>query len=907
MSDVLSSQQQTPGMGSTLYAHENSGPVELLPNPNFVFPARSAEEGPDLTGWTSLTQRRRSDHMIQSGHVQQPVRTRQTASLLPNFTFNPAGSGPSSPTTPPHSPSFNGPTTPSRMGRHRRGGSEFVGMDHKTGNVTIVNASPVKPDSSQTQPPLQLGPPPGRRHAHRRSGAISCHDLSSILQPKDTNIQTKSESAPTSPLDLENRPVFCFPPELNLASSAVNQDEPKNADQSPQKRPPSRARVGFSERVEYIRPLSIISSETESSMSTIRGHSVSGSFSSMMSSDITCSSPHRPVRMALQPPAEDRDQETDDRPQTAVEFPSRPLVNSSLTPNSFIDRPRTSSCVLDPFAEAKPKKKAFSWWDSKSSRTSTVDSVIDSITTSDTTLSLSPPVSPTFSRRSLENDQDTIRISQADGTRKPRKVRSWAHSLISRKPKTKKDHPRPPTPPVSRDSDSEVDDNTSTSSQIQVDQAGFEVNFDDDNTVTIISEASRRQPSPPIDLPQLITSLRRTDSDILSPVIDLDAALGPFNTPPLVSNARDLSGRQPPRPRRSMHSLTSAAISNGFGPTHRRTESAPELVPFELRPNFVPHVMPDVFEEEGEEDLDDSASESRSTTDEMVETEATGGIHIVELDDSITQGEQLPPTPGFGPSRRKKSEGLVISTDSTPRQSSYHSPRAFRGSFHRRQRSSVEVVQDHEEPRDSKSSEDTVTPPHSGGKEVDITTTLQFPLPLRPQNIMTPDTLSDVSSSPFFSPSQASLEVPRIGTGTSSINESLLLSAGEPGPEIRMSVDDVPSLTSSRSTMASPIVMPCAMVATTRPLSSGRAPSLFSIQSSATIEIRAKRSSIASISRFVTGNFGAEKSKLSIESRPMSHHANLEPQGKTEKRRSHRLSKLMQFWRSREQKEVKGN
>jgi hypothetical protein len=38
----------------------------------------------------------------------------------------------------------------------------------------------------------------------------------------------------------------------------------------------------------------------------------------------------------------------------------------------------------------------------------------------------------------------------------------------------------------------------------------------------------------------------------------------------------------------------------------------------------------------------------------------------------------------------------------------------------------------------------------------------------------------------------------------------------------------------------------------------------------------------------------------------MSHHANLEqPQGKTEKRRSHRLSKLMQFWRSREQKSGK--
>jgi len=212
----------------------------------------------------------------------------------------------------------------------------------------------------------------------------------------------------------------------------------------------------------------------------------------------------------------------------------------------------------------------------------------------------------------------------------------------------------------------------------------------------------------------------------------------------------------------------------------------------------------------------------------------------------------------------------------------------------------VEVVQDYEEPRESKSSDDTITPPQSGVKRDEMAAALRFPLPLPPQNIMTPDTLSDISSSPFLSPSQASLEVPRIGTGTSSISEGML--AGEPGPEIRMSVDDVPSLTSSRSTMASPIVMPCAMGAYSRPLSSGRAPSMYFIQSSATTEIRAKRSSIASISRFVTGNFGAERSKLSIETRPTTHHANLELQGKKEKQQGHRLSKLMQFWRSRERK-----
>jgi hypothetical protein len=784
-------------------------------------------------------------------------------------------------------------------------------MDHKTGNVSLVSSSPIRIDPAQLQKPLHLGPPPGRRHAHRRSGAISCHDLSSILQPKDGNIQTKSESAPTSPLDIENRQVFPFPQDLDstLLGSKPTEEEVKDVEQSPQKRPPSRARVGFSEKVEYIRPLSIISSETESSMSTIRGHSVSGSFSSMMSSDVTSSSPHRMVKPISQPTTEVEDLETKRRPQTATDITQSPSLEQSFaTMGQTTDRPSTASCISDPNLESRPKKKHFSWWEPKNARSSTMDMVRDSASNTETSLSASPPDSPAFTRKSLESDQETLKCNASnDAVRKPRKVRSWAHSLISRKNKPKKDHPRPPTPPASYDLGSDTDESSSTASLDESNKPGFEVNFDEDNTVTIIAESSGQRPSP-TGLPKLLTSVDRAESEVLSPVIDLDAALGPFNTPPLASNARDLSSRHPPRPRRSMHSLNSAGVGLSLGPNHRRTESAPELIPFELRSKLPHTVMPDVFEEEDEEDLAQEKVQQESLEEEKEDSAIGMGVHVVEIDETAIQAEQLPPTPGFGPSRRKKSEGLVISTDSSPRHSSSQSPKAVRAAFHRRERSSIDVVEDHEEPRDSKASDDTITPPHTGGKDGDVPAALRFPLPLPPQHVMTPDTLSDMSGSPFFSPSQASLETPRLGTGTSSINENMPIVFGEPGPEVRMSVDDVPSLTSSRSTMTSPLVNHSSTMAPPPPpSSSGRAPSIYSVRSSATAEMRVKRSSIASISRFVTGSFSSERSKLSIEARPMSQHTTLEHLSKKPKHRGHRLSKLMKFWKSRERKVIETN
>jgi len=249
--------------------------------------------------------------------------------------------------------------------------------------------------------------------------------------------------------------------------------------------------------------------------------------------------------------------------------------------------------------------------------------------------------------------------------------------------------------------------------------------------------------------------------------------------------------------------------------------------------------------------------------------------------------EPLPTT--VAPSRRRKSERLVISTEDQPTRRPNRSSGAV---------GSIEVVEHHEDVRASKSSDDTVTPT-TEEKERPMAMSLRSPIMSPPAQVMTPDTLSDMSTSPFFNPSQVSLDAPRLGTGTSSLNDYRPFSLGEPGPEVRFSVDDVPSLTSSRSTMTSPVHQP-----SVRPFSSGRAPSVYSTRSTATANMERKRGSIASLSRLVTGGFG-ERSKLFIESRPASQHTMEED--KSRKGRRHRLSKLIQFWKGRETKPKTSN
>jgi hypothetical protein len=105
-----------------------------------------------------------------------------------------------------------------------------------------------------------------------------------------------------------------------------------------------------------------------------------------------------------------------------------------------------------------------------------------------------------------------------------------------------------------------------------------------------------------------------------------------------------------------------------------------------------------------------------------------------------------------------------------------------------------------------------------------------------------------------------------------------------------MSVDDVPSLTSSNSTMTRESVLP--------PDHPGFGnPQFRNGQRSASLSgpsATRKRSSIASLSRLLHSSHG-EKSKLSIEERPPT-----SPERRAKEGRGKRLSRMMQFWRPRD-------
>jgi hypothetical protein len=210
----------------------------------------------------------------------------------------------------------------------------------------------------------------------------------------------------------------------------------------------------------------------------------------------------------------------------------------------------------------------------------------------------------------------------------------------------------------------------------------------------------------------------------------------------------------------------------------------------------------------------------------------------------------------------------------------------------------VEVVEDYEEPRTSSlthSSESTVTPQPSVDESKDHHSVMNMAVPLTQQSLMTPDTVASSFPSPDYRSSQVSLDTPRVGTAASSMVDYPTMPSprfGEPGPELRVSVDDVPSLTSSRSTMTSAMQNPYALPSPRRP--SDRSASLCSDPTDLEVR-RRKRSSIASLSRLMNHSSYGEKSKLSIEQRPQSEYL---PQPK-DKKKSNRLSKLM-FWKTKD-------
>jgi hypothetical protein len=742
-----------------------------------------------------------------------------------------------------------------------------------------MSSSPTKGDGILPPPnaALRPGPPAGRRgHAHRRSGAISSHDLTSIMNPP---APSRADSAPSTPSEGND---FVFGHKFNRSVSQPSLRDNGSEDDSAA-RPPSRARVGFSDRVEYIRPLSTISSETETSMSTFRGHSATNSLSSIVGGSNSSPQPARMGRPSLSTV------EDEGRPSTAGAILDNFMRSPLSGEPSERKRPMSAISPTSPTAHASAarvpaKRRGFFRLESKHS-----DKSVHSLPTSrsDPSLSRSAEVSlpsPAVDDEMSAEEAEKSKSSSRKISHKPRKVKSWANSIIPRKGKhSKKSKKKSAAAPTELSPDL---DDTDASEDMD-----FEPNFDEDTTVTIVSPTDSTTPLPKIDTDYASwqpRQLKRVDSDIMSPIIDLDAALGPFNTPNGSSPRSQQRGFSAHR--RAMHSASGLVVN------HRRTESAPELVPFEMRSSAVASASPmaDVFEEEEPED--DAAAVRKDSQPESVSEEALEAeepkIQVVEADGKL-EGSAINWNfnDGLGIDRKENNREVVSEEPLSPRAI----PQSVIDGHTSPEAEPVEVVEDHEEPRTSSlthSSESTVTPQLSADDSKEHQPAMNMALPLPQQSLMTPDTFTSSFSSPDYRSSQVSFDTPRVGTATSSMTMPSPR-FGEPGPELRISTDDVPSLTSSRSTMTSGMQANPYALPSPRRLGD-RSASLCSDPTDLEIR-RRKRSSIASLSRLINSASYGEKSKLSIEQRPQSEYLE-QPK---DKKKNKRLSKLM-FWKTKD-------
>ncbi|KAJ2985444.1 hypothetical protein NUW58_g5526 [Xylaria curta] len=915
------------------------------PNPPFTFPARPSSSAPSSLSRSTGRRHQSAIDIPKLSPGAEPTDSHNPWTALPDFSFNPgnnlspenSGRRPRPPplpdfsfnpgATPATDPSLLSPsfppsprTIPNHMG-HRRGGSEFVGGKLKSGEpITLMSTSPTKSESGFASPTLAPSSGPRRHqrsHSHRRSGAISSHDLTLILQASP-NASSRGSSAPASPAGFRDH--HAFPniedqktgEELGIAATKASVGEKDAILEKPSQsmpelspRPTTRARVGFSDTLEFIpRPLSLVSTDTAS---TVRpGHSLSGSISSIVSvansttpdrdSPAILSSPVPRTKSSSRPSTAGAVLERTSSLQAAVEdAPSPRRRNSILILNDLAETNPSTSALSTP--TRTPKRWTFFGFDSFANAGSptklrpTCTSSCD-ITAGDVT-DLPSGTNDGEMGHALGTGQTapSLEEKKKSSKKKQKRVKSWAGSILTRKSKSRtqksKSRRRSQTPPITRlAKDEEPDyDLSETTDQSSITDLGTDSN---ETASSDLRTTKNRQ--------------ARIEDEVPYPMIDLDAALGPFNTP-----TRDPQWEEAQRagapPKRQLHS---AAGMRGFsGPGmhyHRRAESAPEMPPFEGG-RFSIHrfgsssTMADVFEEDEEDDdhtgesaADDSTSESQGTTtgdeDEERDTDDAASTPRQEHSADLTSPQaDIPIVPSIGGLENSSSLDLLDPGKASNENSS--------SSLHdevivEEQRLFIPPRREAMLAGPSEVSDPAVPSPRRDTNQTEFAppdaTSIILPGPSTMPT--SPYTISHSSS--FPSPcSPMSYDAHRISTAPSSVTDenqfhSLLM--GEPGPElVRLSID-VPSVTSTNSTMTRdgsiPGVRPRNM-----PFHEQRPASFTSTA------FGRRRSSLASLSRLISSAHG-ERSKLSVE---VPFDSEVEKKSKSSK--SKRLSRMMQFWK----------
>ncbi|KAL4779457.1 hypothetical protein BJX76DRAFT_340656 [Aspergillus varians] len=857
-----------------------------LPNPPFIFPARDPDDAHNKDSETMTNDR----------------------PALPAFSFNPGSSQALVPAPAPTlTPSSN------RVSSHRRQYSEFVGGDQM---VTPGNTAAGQTNEEDWTAPAKLPPPgPGfstgnrRRHAHRRSAAISSVDLTAISNALD--LKPSPESAPCTSADLIREPLPSLESSRPLSYSAAS---------LPQPTPPASPQMVVYEtcsnsenRTE--RQLSNPGLSTEA-LSNV--HDSLGAPARKSDTTIPFSKTDSPTGPRNSRP----------RPRTAdasftLELTgSSTMDNSSPTkrPNSATGHSRShkslSSGLLD-VALRKSRVEADSHFPSSSRQSSSDD---DSDTNPDEAHEISGSPSSASKKRTKTK-------------KRQKKVRSWAGSLLIRN-KGKSHHskkdgsenessPVGPRPPALTRTNSDYG-------------SGLDVEFDDDNIVVIRTPTNPTHPAPQ-DTPTEVESWasleeawkprsfyeQTTAPDSASPIIDLDAALGPFNTPDLHSGHIPETG---------FSAATRRMYSGGrrgefVGPEmryHRRAESAPEMPPFD-RAFLGSHRFPtttslenaDVFYEEEEDAFLAATSESGRDSEENLQDQAT---RIESKDnkseDSGDSSDTLTgqPTEEFA---SRENTGLGIqktnATDLT----------------------SVPVVslisQELSKPNEQRfysSQAQRISMPVSGRPKTPIETIKheewQSRLRAPPSPEVSPRFLP-VDHRPVTSPTELSAIPPFSLQGSSSLPNSSfpspdftvsseaprsITTSSTTDPFPHASMEDVPSLTSSASTMTNTLNRVSATFFTRPRLSTGRlstdrlaadrAASFSASVHRRSSQPNSKRSSLASLSKLVVGPH-TERSKLSHEEKPPGD----EPE--KAKKKGHRITRLMQFWRMKDKERPNGS
>jgi len=484
------------------------------------------------------------------------------------------------------------------------------------------------------------------------------------------------------------------------------------------------------------------------------------------------------------------------------------------------------------------------------------------------------------------NDANDAKKDRKRTTRKKR-VKGWAGAILplrSNKKQSKMLAVRPPTPPPSvvvLDEDDDEDEDEDGTDVIQV-ASENEMSLITPTVLVTESQPVEKDSPPP---------KRRSDEDAGCPMIDLDAALGPFNTP-LPRNA-EWDAAQRAAGLVGKRKLYSAQGMKGFsGPGmhyHRRAESAPDLPPFDSGRSGIhkfgsSSTMADVFEEDEE---DDDEAQSVQSNPELKDLEGKGKRNEdVDGETASPMMARHRPAAESVVNEVAVSDVLLKAADSR-RHSCGATSSENVSAIHRVHtecsKSSLhslheEVIVEEDPCRmilrntsvfgglpvdqqaNSASSSPRLSPSHRDASAVEVNTSLSL------NNAMfaplSPYATSHASS--YGSPrSPMSIDAQRISTTPSSTTDEnsfhSLLMSGEPGPELRISVDyDISSLTSSTSTMT----RESAFIPTSRMSQpSLRAQRPVSVSSAA---FGRRRSSLVSLSRLISSAHG-ERSKLSME------------------------------------------